>query len=39
MLRDTMLERVMKEQDGRLGQYAEEIAQHKRDPYTAWWRL
>jgi len=34
MLRDTMLERVMKEQDGRLGQYAEDIAEHKRDPYS-----
>jgi len=34
MLRDTLLERVMKEQDGRLAQYAEEIAEHKRDPYT-----
>ena len=34
MLRDTMLERVMKEQDGRLAQYAEEIAEHRRDPYS-----
>ena len=34
MLRDTLLERVMKEQDGRLAQYAEEIAEHKRDPYS-----
>jgi len=34
MLRDTLLERVMKEQDGRLAQYAEEVAEHKRDPYT-----
>ena len=34
MLRDTLLERVMKEQDGRLAQYAEEVAEHKRDPYS-----
>ena len=34
MLRDTLLERVMKEQNGRLAQYAEEIAEHKRDPYS-----
>ncbi|MGZ4788000.1 MAG: methylmalonyl Co-A mutase-associated GTPase MeaB [Terriglobales bacterium] len=34
MLRDTMLERVLKEQDGRLAQYAVEIAEHKRDPYS-----
>ena len=34
MLRDTLLERVMKEQNGRLEKYAEEIAEHKRDPYT-----
>ena len=34
MLRDTLLERVMQEQDGRLEKYAEEIAEHKRDPYT-----
>jgi len=34
MLRDSLLERVMKEQDGRLSQYAEEIAEHKRDPYS-----
>jgi LAO/AO transport system kinase len=34
MLRDSLLERVMKEQDGRLAQYAEEIAEHKRDPYS-----
>jgi LAO/AO transport system kinase len=34
MLRDTMLERVLQEQDGRLEKYAEEIAEHKRDPYT-----
>jgi LAO/AO transport system kinase len=34
MLRDSLLEKVMKEQDGRLGQYAEEIAEHKRDPYS-----
>ena len=34
MLRDSVLERVMKEQDGRLEKYAEEIAEHKRDPYT-----
>ena len=34
MLRDTLLERVMKEQDGRLEEYAQEIAEHKRDPYT-----
>lgn len=34
MLRDTLLERVMKEQDGRMETYAAEIAEHKRDPYT-----
>jgi LAO/AO transport system kinase len=34
MLRDTLLERVMKEQDGRLEKYAAEIAEHKRDPYS-----
>ena len=34
MLRDTLLERVMKEQDGRLETYAQEIAEHKRDPYS-----
>ena len=34
MLRDTLLERVLKEQDGRLEKYAQEIAEHKRDPYT-----
>ncbi len=34
MLRDTMLERVLREQDGRMEQFAEDIAEHKRDPYT-----
>ena len=34
MVRDTLLERVMQEQDGRLSQYAEEVAEHKRDPYS-----
>jgi len=34
MLRDTLFERVMKEQDGQLEKYAEEIAEHKRDPYS-----
>jgi LAO/AO transport system kinase len=34
MLRDTLLERVLREQDGRLEKYAEEIAQHRRDPYS-----
>ncbi len=34
MLRDTLLERVLREQDGRVDGYATEIAEHKRDPYT-----
>ena len=34
MLRDSLLERVMKEQDGRLDKYAEEVAEHRRDPYS-----
>jgi LAO/AO transport system kinase len=34
MLRDSVLERVMREQNGRLEEYAEEIAEHKRDPYS-----
>ncbi len=34
MLRDSLLERVMKEQDGRVDEYAAQIAEHKRDPYT-----
>jgi LAO/AO transport system kinase len=34
MLRDTLLERVMHEQDGRVDGYAAEVAEHKRDPYT-----
>src|SRR4051812_20622393 len=34
MLRDTVLERVLREQDGRVDAYAAEIAEHKRDPYT-----
>jgi LAO/AO transport system kinase len=34
MLRDTLLERVLREQDGRVDGYAAEIAEHKRDPYT-----
>src|SRR4051812_1113597 len=35
MLRDTLLERVMREQHGRVDAYAAEIAEHRRDPYTA----
>jgi LAO/AO transport system kinase len=36
MLREALLERVMREQmgDGAMSQYAAEIAEHKRDPYT-----
>lgn len=34
MLRDSLLERVMKDQDGRVDAYASEIAEHKRDPYS-----
>ena len=34
MLRDTLLERVMREQNGRIESYAAEIAEHRRDPYT-----
>jgi LAO/AO transport system kinase len=34
MLRDTLLERVMAEQNGRVDSYAAEIAEHKRDPYS-----
>ena len=34
MLRDTLLERVLREQDGRVEAYAVEIAEHKRDPYS-----
>ncbi|HWR13319.1 MAG TPA: methylmalonyl Co-A mutase-associated GTPase MeaB [Terriglobales bacterium] len=34
MLRDTLLQRVLKEQDGRVDTYAAEIAEHKRDPYS-----
>jgi LAO/AO transport system kinase len=34
MLRDTLLERVLREQNGKLEKYAEEIAEHKRDPYS-----
>ena len=34
MLRDTLLERVMTEQNGRVDSYAAEIAEHKRDPYS-----
>lgn len=34
MLRDTLLERVLREQDGRVDGYAAEIAEHKRDPYS-----
>jgi len=34
MLRDTLLERVMREQDGRVDAYAADIAEHKRDPYS-----
>jgi LAO/AO transport system kinase len=34
MLRDTLLERVLREQDGNIGKFAEEIAEHRRDPYS-----
>jgi LAO/AO transport system kinase len=36
MLREALLERVVREQmgDGAMSQYAAEIAEHKRDPYT-----
>lgn len=34
MLRDTLLERVMSEQNGRMDEYAAEIAEHSRDPYS-----
>ena len=34
MLRDTLLERVLREQNGRVDSYAAEIAEHKRDPYS-----
>jgi hypothetical protein len=35
MLRDAMLERARAQLgDGRAEQYAAEVAQHKRDPYT-----
>jgi LAO/AO transport system kinase len=34
MLRDTLLERVLREQNGRLEKFAEEIAEHRRDPYS-----
>ena len=34
MLRDTLLERVMREQDGRVDGYAADIAEHRRDPYS-----
>lgn len=34
MLRDTLLERVMREQDGRVDTYAADIAEHRRDPYS-----
>jgi LAO/AO transport system kinase len=34
MLRDTLLERVLREQDGRVEAYAVEIAEHRRDPYS-----
>jgi LAO/AO transport system kinase len=34
MLRDALLERVLREQNGRVDGYAAEIAEHKRDPYT-----
>jgi LAO/AO transport system kinase len=34
MLRDTLLERVLREQEQSIDTYAAEIAEHKRDPYT-----
>jgi GTPase len=34
MLRDTLLERVLRDQDGRLESLATDIAEHKRDPYS-----
>jgi len=35
MLRDAMLEKVQKQMgDGEMAEYAAEVAQHKRDPYT-----
>jgi LAO/AO transport system kinase len=34
MLRDTLLERVLREQNGKVDSYAAEIAEHKRDPYS-----
>jgi LAO/AO transport system kinase len=34
MLRDSLLERVLREHDGAVTRYAEEIAEHKRDPYS-----
>ncbi len=34
MLRDTLLERVIREQNGKVDSYAAEIAEHKRDPYS-----
>lgn len=34
MLRDKVLERVMREQNGRVDAYAADIAEHKRDPYS-----
>jgi LAO/AO transport system kinase len=34
MLRDTLLERVIAEQNGRVDIYAAEIAEHRRDPYS-----
>jgi LAO/AO transport system kinase len=35
MLRDALLERVLREQaDGTMARYAAEIAEHKRDPYS-----
>jgi LAO/AO transport system kinase len=34
MLRDTLLERVLRDQNGRLDSLAADIAEHKRDPYS-----
>jgi LAO/AO transport system kinase len=34
MLRDTLLERVLREQDGRIESLAADIAEHKCDPYS-----
>jgi hypothetical protein len=35
MLRDALLDRARDQMaDGRVAQYAEQVAEHKRDPYT-----